>query len=145
MAAVVLGEEIQAAGLAHRVRVVSSGTGTWHVGEPMDRRAAATLLRHGHDPSQHRAALFEAPWFAEHDLILAMDEDNLRDIQALAREPEERTRIRMFRDFDPQASDDRAVPDPFYGGPKGFEAVYAIVARTSEELVRRLGSLLDPV
>ena len=52
------------------------GTGTWHLGEPMDRRAATTLTAHGYDPSRHRAALFEGDWFAEHDLVLAMDRRN---------------------------------------------------------------------
>ena len=62
MADVVLTAAVAEAGLADRVEVISSGTGDWHVGGPMDRRAAATLAAHGYDGQRHRARQFDSTW-----------------------------------------------------------------------------------
>ena len=134
---VVLTEKISRAGLDDRVEVVSAGTGDWHVGEPMDRRAAAVLAAHGYDPSAHRASQFEAHWHDEYDLVLAMDESNHADLRDLTEG--ETSRLRMFRDFDPRATEaDRDVPDPYYGGDDGFSHVLATVERTCDEIVAAL-------
>lgn len=135
---VVLSERIARAGLDDRVEVVSAGTGGWHVGEPMDRRAATVLAAAGYDGSAHRAAQFEAHWHDEYDLVLAMDENNHTELTELAGgdAPE---RLRMFRDFDPRATGgDRDVPDPYYGGDDGFNHVLATVERTSDAIVAAL-------
>ena len=87
MADVVLTARVEEAGLADRVTVASSGTGDWHVGQPMDRRAAATLTAAGYDPSRHRAQQFAASWLEEFDLVLAMDGANLADVVSTARPP----------------------------------------------------------
>ncbi len=138
MADVVLTDAVARAGLEDRVTVASSGTGSWHVGEPMDRRAAATLVAAGLDPTHHRAQHFDASWFA-HDLVLVMDRDNHRDV--LAAGPPEADRVAMFRDFDPREAGG-AVPDPYYGGDDGFEEVLAMVERTSASLVAALARAL---
>jgi protein-tyrosine phosphatase len=141
MAQVVMTDRLEGAGLGDAVEVVSSGTGDWHVGNPMDRRAAAALAARGYDGSGHRARQFDAGWFDECDLILAMDSDNHADITALG--PADR--VRMFRDFDPRAHDgDREVPDPYYGGDDGFDAVLALVERTCDALVAALAAHLVP-
>ena len=139
MAHVVLEDRVAAAGLDDVVEVVSAGTGGWHVGNPMDRRAAALLTAHGYDASRHVAEQFEASWFAECDLVLAMDASNHEDITALGTD-EDAQRLLMFRDFDPRAGrpGDRDVPDPYYGGDDGFAAVLAMVERTSNALVEAL-------
>jgi protein-tyrosine phosphatase len=139
MAAVILTEKLAASGLSDRVVVSSSGTGDWHVGDPMDDRAAATLRSVGYDPSRHRARHFDPTWFAGHDLILAMDGNNFREITALTPEGDE-DRVMMFRAFDPEAGDDLEVPDPWYGAQDSFEHVLAIVERTTDGLVQRLSS-----
>ena len=139
MADVVLSDAVARAGLDDRVDVASSGTGSWHVGEPMDRRAAATLVAAGLDPTHHRARHFDASWFS-HDLVLVMDRGNLRDV--LAAGPPEPERVRMFRDLDPRGPGE-AVPDPYYGGDDGFEEVLAMVERTCAALVAALADLLD--
>lgn len=153
MAEVVLTERLATAGLADEVEVVSAGTGDWHVGKPMDRRAAALLTAHGYDASRHRAQQFDIDWFEECDLILAMDSQNREDLESLGVDRDEPERLRMFRDFDPRAgvdSADRAggadgadradvdVPDPYYGGDDGFEIVLALINRTCDELVSAL-------
>ncbi len=131
MAHVVLEQQLAEAGLADVVEVASSGTGGWHVGDPMDSRAAATLTGAGYDASRHRARTFDDGWHAEHDLVLVMDAANLRDVGG----PGERTR--MFRDFDPD-NPGGDVPDPYYGGSSGFEEVLRMVERTSTALVAAL-------
>jgi len=137
MAHVVLEDRVAAADLDDVVAVVSSGTGGWHVGHPMDRRAAATLTASGYDASRHEAEQFDASWFDECDLVLAMDSSNREDILAIGN-PEDAARVLMFRDFDPQAERDRDVPDPYYGGDDGFAAVLATVERTADVLVAAL-------
>lgn len=137
MADVVLNDRIAAAGLDEQVTVVSSGTGDWHVGHPMDRRAAALLTSEGYDASAHRAQQVRASWLTECDLLLAMDHQNLHDLRALAGSDLDPDRVRLFGDFDP--SDPGAeVPDPYYGDGDGFRVVLALVERTSDALVEAL-------
>ena len=135
MAHVVLESRLADAGLADRVEVVSAGTGGWHVGDPMDPRAAATLAGAGYDPSRHRARQYDATWPEAYDLVLVMDEANLADVGG------RRTRVGMFRDLDP-VEPGGAVPDPYYGGADGFEEVLAMVERTSDAIVAALPAAL---
>lgn len=134
VADVVLNARIDDAGLAGRVVVESSGTGDWHMGDPMDRRAAATLTAEGYDPTAHRSRQFDAGRADEYDLVLAMDRQNLADLRALGVDPE---RLRLFRDFDPVPGDGQ-VPDPFYGSESSFADVLAMVERTAIELTEQL-------
>lgn len=135
---VVLAEQVSRAGLDDRVEVVSAGTGSWHVGEPMDRRATMVLAAHGYDGSAHVGTQFEADWYDECDLVLAMDRTNHADLRDLA-PGGECARLRMFRDFDPAATEDaRDVPDPYFGGDAGFIAVLTTVERTAASIVAAL-------
>lgn len=131
MAHVVLEERLTDAGLADRVVVTSSGTGGWHVGDPMDRRAAAALTAAGYDASRHRARQWAAADADDADLVLAMDHQNLADLGGRSE------RVRLFRDFDP-VEPGGDVPDPYYGGHSGFEEVLAMVERTAAALVATL-------
>ncbi len=136
MADVVLTERIGEAGLADRVMVTSAGTGGWHVGDPMDRRAAAALSASGYDATRHRVRQWEPEVAGEDppDLVLAMDAQNLADVLESGGAND---RVRLFRDHDPvdPGSD---VPDPYYGGDSGFEEVLAMVERTTRALVDSL-------
>ncbi len=111
--------------------VDSAGTGGWHVGEPMDERAAATLAEHGYDGSRHRARRFEPGWFEECDLVVAMDADNLRALRRIAPSGAD---LRLFRSFDPDAPEGAEVPDPYYGGVEGFEEVLRMIEAAAEGL-----------
>ena len=135
MAHVVLESRLADAGLDDRVEVASSGTGGWHVGKPMDHRAAATLTASGYDPSRHRGQQYDASWATAYDLVLVMDEANLSDVGGRSE------RVGMFRDFDPD-DPGAAVPDPYYGGDDGFEEVLAMVERTSDSIVSALAHQL---
>jgi protein-tyrosine phosphatase len=149
MADVVLTRRVDDAGLAGRVTVTSSGTGDWHIGQPMDERAAATLRANDYDPSAHLAQQFSPPWLDGNDLVLAMDAANLAEVRrvaALADVQPEQDRVRLFGDYDP-VEPGREVPDPYYGGQQGFEEVLAMVERTCAALVsalQQLPELHDP-
>lgn len=139
MAHVVLERRLTDAGLADHVTVTSAGTGGWHTGEPMDQRAAAILAGRGYDPSRHIARRFSTDWYADNDLLLAMDASNHADMAELAPDVGSLRKLRMFRDFDPEAKEhDLEVPDPWFGGEEGFHEVLAMVERTSEALVEHL-------
>jgi len=141
VAEVVLTERLADAGLAGRVEVDSCGLGDWHVGHPMDERAAACLARAGYDASRHRARQLDPGWTdpaSGHDLLLAMDAGHRRELLAAGADPD---RVWMFRALDP-VDPGADVPDPYYGGPDGFEEVLAMVERTSAVLAQRLARLL---
>jgi protein-tyrosine phosphatase len=126
MAALVFAEHLRRAGLDDRVRVSSAGIGSWHVGDPADSRAARTLAAHGY-PTHHVAAQVEARHL-DADLLLAMDSGHQRALRAqLARQGEDAGRVRMLRSFDPDASGDLDVPDPYYGGKRDFAEVLGMV------------------
>jgi protein-tyrosine phosphatase len=148
VADVVLSAQVAQAGLADRVEVASCGTGPWHVGEPMDERSAATLAAAGYDPTRHVAQQYDAAtWPERFDLLLAMDEQNLADLGG--RGP----RTALLREADPEVdagsgSNGRTgaeVPDPYYGGPTGFEEVLAMVERSCATLTALLTELLADV
>jgi protein-tyrosine phosphatase len=130
-AQVVLESLLEKAGLVGAVEVASCGTGTWHLGEAMDERAAATLSAAGYDASAHRARKFDDTWLDDYDLVLAMDRQNLADIGGRT------ARIFMFRDFDP-VDTGADVPDPYYGGLGGYEEVLRMVERTGTAIVAAL-------
>lgn len=144
MAHVVLEKKIADAGLDDQVEIVSAGTGGWHTGNPMDPRAAAVLSEDGYDATRHIARTFTTDWYAENDLLLAMDESNYADMAELARTVADAERLRMFRSFDPQSSDgDREVPDPWFGGDEGFREVMEMIDRTADAIVEQIPSLLS--
>ena len=143
MAHVVLEQRLAEAGLDDRVTVVSAGTGSWHTGEGMDERAAAALSAAGYDPSRHSARRFTTDWYAENDLILAMDLSNHADISDLAPDVASLEKVRMFRAYDPEASEhDNEVPDPWFGEADGFDDVLRMVERTADALVEELSRQL---
>jgi len=141
MAEVVLTERVVEAGLDDRVEVASCGTGDWHIGDPMDPRAAATLAAAGYDPSRHRAQQFAGSWLEEYDVLLAMDGQNRADLTSTGSTTGS-DRVLLFRDFD-SVEPGSDVPDPYYGGDSGFEEVLAMVERTSAEIVAALRRRLD--
>jgi protein-tyrosine phosphatase len=136
IAAVVLTQRVEQAGLP--VRVDSAGTGDWHIGEQADHRARAALARAGYDGEEHRARQFDRSWFADRDLVLALDETNLADLRRLAPDDDTRSRLRLLRSFDPTAAGDLAVPDPYWGGDADFDEVLAVVERAVDGLVAAL-------
>jgi len=145
MAEALVRAELTAAGLSDRVHVESAGTGDWHLDEPMDARARAELKRRGYDGSAHRARQINADWLDQFDLVIAMDTSNLRNLQRMAAgQPEFLGRIRLFRSFDPAATDGAEVPDPYGGDPEEFARVFDIIQSAARGLVAALQELLEP-
>jgi protein-tyrosine phosphatase len=108
------------------LHVESRGTHDYHVGEPPDERAQRHALRRGYDLSRQRARHVAVEDFVRFDVIVAMDRGHLRALER-ACPSEHRAKLRLF-------VPGRDVPDPYYGGPDGFEAVLDLV----EEGCRRL-------
>jgi protein-tyrosine phosphatase len=132
MAEAVLRAQVAKAGLDQRVQVDSAGTGDWHVGARMDRKASIELKRNGYDGESHRARQFLPSWLTERDLILAMDTSNLR---ALAPHGEI-DRIRLFGEIGGLHGVD--VPDPYYGDQADFARVLALLETGMSRLVALL-------
>ncbi|GLU47660.1 low molecular weight protein-tyrosine-phosphatase [Nocardiopsis ansamitocini] len=141
MAEKVLAADLARAGLADAVRVDSAGTGDWHVGAEMDTRAATTLRVHGYS-GPHTARRFDPSWFAERDLVLAMDTDNLAVLRTLAPDGEAEARTLLFRSFTPGIGPNPEVPDPYYGGDDGFTNVLSMIEAASKGLTTELVALL---
>lgn len=135
LAEVVLRHQARARGVEDRVHVESRGTGAWHVGEPMDPRMARTAGRHG-IPCETVAEQF-TPADYDFDLVLSMDPERQRELIAGA-PPHRRRHVVPFRRFDPEGGEEEGVPDPYYGGPEGFETVFQIVSRTCTPLLDAL-------
>lgn len=137
MADVIMRDLVAGADLAERIEITSSGTGDWHLGHPMDSRAAAQLTSMSYDATQHRAQQFTVAW-ADRDLILAMDQSNLSNINTILGDQAKPGQVRLFREFDPLAARGDEVPDPYYGGDEGFTHVAEMVRRTCQNLLVRL-------
>jgi len=126
--------------IAHHLCIDSAGTGSWHVGEAPDRRAAAAAQKRGYDMNAKRGRQVSEEDFQRFGWIFAMDEDNLRRLEEL-RPADYEGHLGLFLDLVADA-DVREVPDPYYGGPQGFEHVLDLIERASDALVARLRSEL---
>ena len=118
-------------GLEDEVSVDSAGTGSWHVGSPPDQRALSAASLRGVDISSQRARRIDPEDCQNFDYVLTMDEENYRAVAGLCRGS---AVVRPFLDFATD-SPETAVPDPYYGGPDGFERVLDLVEEASEGLL----------
>ena len=123
-------------GLSEMVRIDSAGTHAYHIGEKPDVRASAAALRRGIDLSSQRARRVEPEDFMTFDYVLAMDSSNYEELEAIC-PVEELSRLHMFMGFAAD-SPTRDVPDPYYGGPAGFERVLDLIESASEGLLAEI-------
>ena len=122
--------------LEGNVEVDSAGThGYYHAGEPPDARAQRSAARRGIDISLQRARRLIPEDCQTFDYIVTMDEQNYRAVAALCREGS--AKVRPFLDFAPDRPE-RQIPDPFYGGPEGFDYVLDLVEEASEGLLEEI-------
>jgi protein-tyrosine phosphatase len=112
------------------LHIESAGIGDWHVGSPPDERAQHHAKGRGYDLSSLRARQVRRRDFEEFDLILAMDRGHLSALERLA-PPAHRHKLRLF-------VAGRDVPDPYYGGPEGFEQVLDLVEAACRDLIEDL-------
>ncbi len=132
---------VEEAGLADRIEIDSAGTHAYHVGEAPDRRSQQTAAKRGIRMHDLRARQVDLGDFYHYDLILAMDEDNLAILEEM--KPEDATaEVKLFlAEYAPEHG--RVVPDPYYGGPEGFERVFDMVEAASRALLRDIQQRLE--
>ncbi|MBL4786121.1 MAG: low molecular weight phosphotyrosine protein phosphatase [Cohaesibacteraceae bacterium] len=123
------------AGKSGTIRIESAGTGGWHIGNLPDERSIAIAQLHGIDISNQRAQQVTLNDFLEFDLILAMDRDNLSNLEAMCPKGSHAI-IALYRDY--CLAEHKDVPDPYYGGTGGFEEAYQLASRCSNALMDKL-------
>lgn len=132
---------VERAGLGARIEVDSAGTHSYHLGDPPDSRAIAHAKRRGYDLSALRARQVKADDFRRFHLILACDLGHHGLLRRLA-DKAQHGRIALFLDYAPEMGL-KEIPDPYYGGPEGFEHVLDIVERASAGLLAALQRKLE--
>ena len=129
---------IKEAGLSDRITCDSAGTASYHIGRPPDRRMALAAKKRDIE-LLGEARQFARKDFENFDLILAMDRDNYRNILALDGAGKYKDKVRLMCEFC-QKYDLKEVPDPYYGGPEGFDRVIDLLLDASEGLLEYVAS-----
>ncbi|WP_456378666.1 low molecular weight protein-tyrosine-phosphatase [Thiolapillus sp.] len=127
---------VQDAGLEQRIEIDSAGTHAYHVGSLPDHRAQATAVSRNIDLADLRGRQVEMEDFHRFDYILAMDNDNLGVLSDLCPVGLEE-KLRLFMDFAPDYGM-REVPDPYYGGDRGFDQVFDMIEEASRGLMEEI-------
>ena len=127
---------VEQAGLSERFEIDSAGTGAWHVGELPDARATIVASQHGVELTS-RARQITDDDLSHFDWVIAMDRENLRNVERMALSAGSDAEIHLLRTFDRTGEGDE-VPDPYYGGVSGFENIYEMVHRSCLVLLDRL-------
>lgn len=124
------------AGLGEAILADSAGTHAYHVGEPPDSRARAAASRRGYDMSGLRAKKVERTDFDRFDLILAMDGEHRSFLEGL-RSPAAEGQVKLIMSYARRFAE-KEVPDPYYGGPQGFERVLDMLEDSAQGLLETL-------
>ena len=124
---------VEEAGLIERIGIDSAGTHAYHVGKPPDHRTQATAERRGIHLGDLRARKAMPEDFLAFDYVLAMDQENYFALLEICPKGMEH-KLQLFMDFAP-AMRTREVPDPYYGGPTGFERVFDLVEAAAQGLL----------
>ncbi|MFC7358582.1 low molecular weight protein-tyrosine-phosphatase [Jejudonia soesokkakensis] len=120
-----------------KYQVDSAGTGGWHVGDLPDPRSIAVAKKNGLDITDQRGKQFSPYDFEIYDHIFVMDNSNYKDVLKLAKTDEERAKVqRILDELFPNENVD--VPDPYYGGDRGFDDVYNMLDQACEKIAARL-------
>ena len=137
MAEGVLRETAARRGVGDCLEIDSAGTHAYHEGEAPDPRTVNTAASRGYDLSSLRARCVSADDFEHFDWILAMDRQNLANLERRCPNPC-RGKLGLFLNFAARTSDGDEVPDPYYGGPDGFKHVLGLCENGAEGLLDRL-------
>lgn len=125
-------QRVESAGLAGLIEVDSAGTGDFHLGEKPDVRSRKAAQQRGYNLSSLRARQIRSDDFERCDYILAMDDNNLRDLQALCPAPLQH-KLHLFMEF--ADNNYLSVPDPYYGDGEGFQLVLNLVEEAAAALL----------
>lgn len=128
---------IEREGVADRFEVDSAGTSSYHTGDAPDERTQEVARRRG-ITLDHAARQVLAEDFERFDYVLAMDLSNLGKLERAAQQVRGAAELHLLRSFDPEAGDDLEVPDPYFGGDRGFEDVHDMVERACGGLLRHI-------
>jgi protein-tyrosine phosphatase len=112
--------------------VDSAGTAAYHVGNPPDPRSIAVAKQNGIPISQFRARKFTREDFKNFNHIYVMDQSNYKDVIGLAETRAEQEKVSLL------LPDEKEVPDPYYGGPEGFESCYSLLDDACTQIVKKL-------
>ncbi|MGD9502935.1 MAG: low molecular weight protein-tyrosine-phosphatase [Methyloceanibacter sp.] len=123
-------------GVLHLFDIDSAGLGHWHIGQAPDTRAQKAARDRGMDISGQSARQVNQRDFARFDLLLAMDAENFEELTQLA-PADSRHKVRRFLDFAPEAPT-KDVPDPFFGGPEGFDHALDLIEQAARGLLAAL-------
>ncbi|MFZ6757624.1 low molecular weight protein-tyrosine-phosphatase [Undibacterium sp. Ji50W] len=125
------------------VHIDSAGTHAYHIGEPPDPRSQEFAARRGFDLSRQRARKLSTDDFEKFDLLLAMDKDNLARMKAACPAVHQH-KLKLMMEYASQ-SDSDIVPDPYYGGPDGFDLVLDYLEDASAGLIRVMQQTLSKI
>ena len=146
MAELMLGAALEAAGLDGEVTVDSAGTIGYEAGRPIDPRAARRLAATKLASDRHVAREWQACWFLERDLILALDIDHYAWLREYAPDQESMDKVRMLRSFDPKAAGkdllDQGIEDPWYGCQADFDAVWHQIQAALPGIIEHVRSVI---
>ncbi len=126
-----LAEGILQSKLNEEFLIESAGTGNWHVGQSPDERSVLIARKYGIDISKQRARQFQPDDFKKFDLIFVMDSSNYDTVIKLAENEEQRKKVRLILD-------DADVPDPYFGGEDGFENVFQLLDKATDNFLVQL-------
>jgi len=126
-------DAVDRAGLNERVRADSAGIGDWHIGSPPDPRAVKAAKRRGYDLTAIRGRQVSADDFARFGWIIAMDESTLKSLEKM-KPADFGGHLGLLLDFAPEIGL-REIPDPYYGGPEGFDRVLDLVEPATNGLL----------
>lgn len=129
-------DKVEGAGLSAEFKIDSAGTHAYHVGEPPDLRSQEYALKRGINLSTQRARQVQASDFTQFDLILAMDKDNLRLLQSQCPSAQQH-KLKLMMSFATH-SPSEVVPDPYYGGGRGFDLVLDYLEDAADGLLASL-------
>lgn len=139
MAEGILTKLVTDAGLRGRIRVDSVGTGAWHKGERADKRARDLAAERGYELNSVCRQITPAD-FVNHDLLIAMDQTNVRDLMDQAPDAKAKLKIKLLRDFDSRSTKGSEVQDPYYGTVEEFRRAFDAIEAACTGLLANLRS-----
>jgi len=122
---------------SNSIFVDSAGTGAYHIGNQPDERSIAVANNYGIDISKQRARKFQVSDFDIFDSIYVMDENNFQDILSLARNHQDKQKVKMILN-ESHPNKNKSVPDPYYGGEEGFENVFRMLDEACEIISKKI-------